>query len=75
MVLSKNPFAGDHPRAPAVPYLPPAAAAVAALAVRGCRWPFGEPAEAGFRFCAAVAVPGSSYCAVHGRAAARGGRA
>ena len=33
---------------------------------RGCQWPFGDPREAGFRFCAAVdVVVGRSYCAEH----------
>ena len=32
----------------------------------GCRWPFGDPKEESFRFCAAAeVVVGCSYCPVH----------
>lgn len=30
-----------------------------------CRFPFGDPRRPDFRFCAAVAVAGKSYCAEH----------
>jgi GcrA cell cycle regulator len=30
-----------------------------------CRWPVGEPEDAGFFFCAAVKLEDSSYCAGH----------
>jgi GcrA cell cycle regulator len=42
-----------------------AAAAVAALAVGQCRWPDGDPREAGFRFCSGAKVAGKPYCAEH----------
>jgi GcrA cell cycle regulator len=34
-----------------------------------CRWPMGEPSEAGFHFCGGVPQSGSSYCASHHRIA------
>lgn len=51
-------------------YLPPAAQAVADLTPNACRWPIGEVADPGFRFCAAPRLRGS-YCAAH-RAISRG---
>lgn len=32
---------------------------------RSCEYPFGDPGEAGFRFCCAERQPGSPYCADH----------
>ena len=34
-----------------------------------CRWPIGNPGEAGFHFCARQKVSGYSYCADHVRRA------
>jgi hypothetical protein len=30
-----------------------------------CRWPIGEPGEAGFHYCGAASVSGRSYCRAH----------
>ena len=30
-----------------------------------CRWPYGDPGEAGFHFCGAERVPGISWCQDH----------
>lgn len=65
MILSPPARAGERPVAPSFPYLPPAAAAVAALAPETCRWPLGRPGEAGFAFCGAPRRRPGSYCAVH----------
>lgn len=43
---------------------PDAVAAVRALARGQCRFSFGDPKEAGFRFCKAKAVNGS-WCREH----------
>lgn len=34
-----------------------------------CRWPIGDPEEAGFHFCGARAEPGRPYCEQHARIA------
>jgi hypothetical protein len=39
--------------------------ALAELPDRACRWPIGDPAEPGFRFCGAPKVAGRSYCQHH----------
>ncbi|WP_245501084.1 GcrA family cell cycle regulator [Lichenibacterium minor] len=80
MVLSPPVLAGERGFAPAFPHFPPAAAAVASLAPHECRWPLGEPGDAGFVFCGGTRLPHGSYCAVHARTAGpatagRGGRA
>jgi len=36
-----------------------------------CRWPIGDPCEAGFVFCGNDAITGFSYCAGHARMAYR----
>jgi hypothetical protein len=36
-----------------------------ALRPGACRWPIGEPGEAGFHYCGAASVSGRSYCAAH----------
>ena len=37
-----------------------------------CRWPIGEPAEAGFGYCGCPVATGSAYCRTHqARAAGR----
>lgn len=58
--------------APAVAPLPlrpgSAGAALAALAADACRYPHGDPREAGFHFCGApVMAEGAVYCAEHHR--------
>lgn len=40
-------------------------AAVMACANGKCRWPVGDPATPGFRFCLAVTEPAQIYCAAH----------
>ncbi len=72
MVLSPPVLAGERGFAPAFPHFPPAAAAVASLAPRECRWPLGEPADAGFTFCGGSTSPRGSYCAMHARIARPG---
>lgn len=69
MVLSSPVLAGERGFAPAFPHFPPAAAAVAALGSRECRWPLGEPADEGFAFCGGLRLLRGSYCAVHARLA------
>lgn len=69
MVLSPPVPAGERASAPAFPHLPPAAAAVALLEPRECRWPLGEPADEDFAFCGGVRLLRGSYCAVHARIA------
>jgi GcrA cell cycle regulator len=32
---------------------------------RHCKWPIGDPLQAGFHFCGAEAVPGKPYCLEH----------
>lgn len=39
--------------------------AILALKAASCRWPLGEPGEAGFRFCGGLRLPGRPYCAGH----------
>ena len=44
-----------------------------ALGHDDCRWPFGDPRAADFRFCGKPALPDKPYCAAHERRAhARG---
>ena len=45
------------------------ACAVMSLSRGSCRWPLGEPRDPAFRFCAAPASAGSSYCSEHTRRA------
>ncbi len=30
-----------------------------------CRWPIGDPRDAGFHFCGKKAIPGKPYCPEH----------
>lgn len=43
----------------------PAGATILSLTERMCRWPLGDPKEAGFRFCGKMVTAGSPYCAEH----------
>lgn len=36
-----------------------------ALSACHCRWPIGDPSEAGFGFCSAPKITGKPYCAAH----------
>jgi GcrA cell cycle regulator len=38
------------------------------LQARDCRWPIGDPRDAGFHFCGAPQSGSSSYCELHWRA-------
>ena len=40
---------------------------VANLEARDCRWPIGDPREAGFHFCGAPHIAGRPYCELHWR--------
>lgn len=70
-----RPAAAAAPVPSPAPGPPTTAGEPRALAPRGCgaghacRWPFGDPREPGFRFCAAPALPGRSYCGPHFRRA------
>ncbi|WP_083813618.1 GcrA family cell cycle regulator [Gluconobacter morbifer] len=33
--------------------------------MRGCRWPFGDPKETGFRYCGDPVSGGGPYCPCH----------
>lgn len=41
------------------------------LASGDCRWPLGDPSQAGFGFCGNDVIAGISYCAGHARLAYR----
>ena len=69
MILSPPARAGERPVVPALRYLPPAAAAGAALEPGACRWPLGRTGEAGFAFCGAPRRRPGPYCAAHARLA------
>lgn len=42
---------------------------VATLERNDCRWPIGDPREAGFHFCGAPQLGGRPYCELHWRMA------
>jgi GcrA cell cycle regulator len=58
-----------RPAAPLQPPPPPPAAALMLplrqLRAGQCRWPIGDPLEAGFGFCGCRKAPGVPYCAHH----------
>jgi GcrA cell cycle regulator len=61
----------DAPRAPAAEPPPPTGfATVVSVRFGQCRWPIGDPFEAGFCLCGRKAVRGA-YCAPHGALAYR----
>src|SRR5438046_457069 len=37
------------------------------LTSRHCRWPFGDPAKAGFHYCGRLPQTGRPYCDTHDR--------
>lgn len=45
----------------------PGSVSLADLQSWSCRFPCGDPREAGFGFCGCVRIEGSSYCADHAR--------
>lgn len=54
------------PRPPREPAAPRAPHAAMRYGVTGCRFPIGDPAKAGFRFCEAADIKdGSCYCHEH----------
>lgn len=44
-------------------------ATVATLKDNMCKWPIGDPAAPGFRFCGHPTTPGTPYCEAHARLA------
>ncbi len=65
MLTSPPVHPGEGPVAPAASYMPPGAAAVAALRSGQCRWPIGRPDTAGFAFCGAPRLRPGTYCQSH----------
>lgn len=57
---SRKPQKAAAPEKPAEP-----AKAVVEVSGPTCRWPFGDPKEAGFHFCGKRALAGKPYCAEH----------
>ncbi|HEY1752531.1 MAG TPA: GcrA family cell cycle regulator [Caulobacteraceae bacterium] len=53
------------PAAPRAIFEASATATIHTLTESGCRWPIGEPDEAGFGFCGRLRLGGGSYCAGH----------
>ena len=57
--------------APRVPATPPemfdvaASATILTLGEHGCRWPIGDPGEAGFGFCGRLKTGRGAYCTGH----------
>jgi GcrA cell cycle regulator len=65
--------ASRAPRAappPAQAFDVPATATILTLTEHGCRWPIGDPGQAGFGFCGRQRA-GGSYCQGHGPMALR----
>lgn len=56
---------------PRVVFEPTATATIHTLAPHGCRWPIGEPDQAGFGFCGRLREGPGSYCAGHAPMAVR----
>jgi GcrA cell cycle regulator len=56
---------------PRTPFEAPATATIHTLTAHGCRWPIGEPDEAGFGFCGRLRTGPGSYCAGHAPMAVR----
>jgi GcrA cell cycle regulator len=54
-----------EPRAPRVAFEVAATANIHTLTEHGCRWPIGEPDQAGFGFCGRLRAGAGSYCAGH----------
>lgn len=72
-VAVRNLFPAD-----AEPYVPPAEEleipmperkSIQTLSESSCRWPIGDPQEAGFHFCGKHKVAGLPYCEFHARRA------
>jgi GcrA cell cycle regulator len=56
---------------PRVPFEATPTATIHTLTAHGCRWPIGEPEEAGFGFCGRLREGPGSYCAGHAPMAVR----
>jgi GcrA cell cycle regulator len=56
---------------PTMAFEVPATATILTLVEDSCRWPIGNPDEAGFGFCGRPRLGGGSYCQGHGSMALR----
>jgi GcrA cell cycle regulator len=56
---------------PRVTFEVAATATIQTLTEHGCRWPIGEPDQAGFGFCGRIRNGAGSYCAGHAPMATR----
>jgi GcrA cell cycle regulator len=54
------------------PFDAAATATILTLTEAGCRWPIGEPGEAGFGFCGRLKAGHGAYCTGHAPMATRG---
>jgi len=63
--IAKTPMPAEQPAAsrPIAPPAPPRQAKPGEGPA--CLWPLGDPGDADFHFCDALAVPGRPYCAEH----------
>ncbi len=57
--------AKPKPKAKAKPPEPKKIRSLVDLSANTCRWPIGDPKEAGFHFCGGNAMSGKPYCAEH----------
>ena len=66
---ARRPATIQAPRAPAPPravvFEAAPTASILTLSEHGCRWPIGDPGEAGFGFCGRVKTGHGAYCAGH----------
>jgi GcrA cell cycle regulator len=62
---SPRPARALTPTAPRVAFEVAPTANIHTLTEHGCRWPIGEPDQAGFGFCGRLRNGGGSYCAGH----------
>ncbi len=70
----RRPTAPRSPRPavlPRVVFEAPATATIHTLTPHGCRWPIGEPDQAGFGFCGRLRAGVGPYCAGHAPMAVR----
>lgn len=56
---------GKAAKAEAPPKQPDPVPSLVDLAAHTCRWPIGDPREAGFHFCGKPALTGKPYCGEH----------
>jgi GcrA cell cycle regulator len=66
---ARRPATAQAPRLPASPrtavFEAAPTATILTLSEHGCRWPIGDPGEAGFGFCGRVKTGHGAYCAGH----------